>query len=183
MIPYGCVVKHTTDCDKRRTGEKMKTKTIIKKTIFGVEGKMILKIDGIIKKEVSGDKGQYVYYDTGFFIKIVDTRVGSDPVVTIFTPTIHALAMASHIIDRLNGTQSVNFEATTDRDKKHSIRAGAFDAGYGVMMSSGVVPIFIPLNKVSLRGLAETIKVMAHICEHFAVVAKMKSDERIKNEQ
>ena len=154
----------------------MKTKTIIKKKVFGVEGKMILQIDGIIKKEVSGDNDQYVAYGTGFFVKMVDMKVGPEPVVTVFVPTIHALAMSSHIIDRINGVQAVNFEATTDRDKKHSIRAGAFDAGYGIMMSSGIVPIFIPLSKVSLRGLAEMIKIMAHICEHFAVVAKTKDD-------
>ncbi len=156
-------------------------KTIVNKTIYANES-MIIKIDGAISKEISGERGEYATYDTTFFIKIIDKRVGSKHICLAKLAPHQALSMASHILDRIVGAENSNFEEITSRDQRDSIRAGIFSAGYGVQITSGSAPILAPLHKNGLRGFAELLRVTVQTCEHFAAVAKSKYEVRKREE-
>ncbi len=154
---------------------------IVNKTIYANDS-MIIKIDGVIDKKISGDRGQYAAYDTTFFIKIIDKRVGPQPVCSAKLAPHQALSMASHILDRIVGAENSNFEEIISKDQRDSIRAGVFSAGYGVQITSGSAPIFAPLHKNGLRGFAELLRVTVQTCEHFAAVARSKFEERRREE-
>ena len=156
-------------------------KPIVNKTVYG-NNNMIIKIDGALKKTISGDVGQYALYETVFFIKIVDKLVGPNPVCFATLETHKALAMASHIIDRLNGNETTNFEEIISADQRSSIRAGIFDSGYGVQITSGSAPILCPLQRNHLRGFAELLRVTVQVCEHAAAKARSEFEIRRKKE-
>lgn len=157
------------------------TRTIVNKTIYANSG-MIIKIDGAVTREVSGDKGQYALYTTAFFIKIVDKAVGPKPVCLAKLAPHQALSMASHILDRIVGAETTNFEEIISADHRSSIRAGIFNAGYGVQITNGSAPIIAPLPKNGLRGFAELLRVTVQTCEHFASVGKVKYEDKRKKE-
>ncbi len=156
-------------------------RAVVNKTIYANEN-MIIKIDGAVSKEISGKNGEYATYDTIFFIKIVDKRVGSNHICLARLGPHQALSMASHILDRIIGVETSNFEEIISKNQRDSIRAGVFSAGYGVQITSGSAPILAPLHKNGLRGFAELLRVTVQTCEHFAAVAKSNYEARKREE-
>ena len=157
-------------------------KQIVNKTIYAI-GDMFIKIDGVIDKKISGPVGQYVVYDTAFFVKIFDKKSGTNQPICLAKLAPHkALSMASHILDRVVGVETSNFEEIISADQRDSIRAGVFGAGYGIQITHASVQVIASLSKNDMRGFADMLRVTVQTCEHFAAVARSKYEVRKKEE-
>ena len=157
-------------------------KQIVNKTIY-TSGDMFLKIDGVIDKKISGPVGQYVVYDTAFFVKIFDKKSGTNQPINLAKLAPHkALSMATHILDIVVGVETSNFEEIISADQRGSIRAGVFESGFGIQITHGAIRALVPLTKNDMRGFAELLRVTVQTCEHFAAVARSKYEVRRKKE-